>query len=138
MTYYFSHANQIVGVSLSTGLITSAVNKTYLSGAIAFDMMRSSANCFGAASVRINKASSIQETNKLFLSDCLFPNPVQTDLQIKLNETITSIEVIDITGCRLLQSNSTVLNVTDLPAGIYFAKIVSENGRIVTGKFVKE
>ena len=138
MTYYFSHANQIVGVSLSTGLITSAVNKTYPSGAIAFDMMRSSANCFGAASVRINKASSIQATNKLVLSDCLFPNPVQTELQIKLNETITSIEVIDITGCILLQSNSTVLNVADLPAGIYFAKIVCENGRLVTGKFVKE
>jgi len=38
----------------------------------------------------------------------------------------------------MLQSNSTVLTVTDLPAGIYFAKIVSENGRLITGKFVKE
>jgi hypothetical protein len=38
----------------------------------------------------------------------------------------------------LLQSSSIVLNVADLPAGIYFAKIVSENGRLVTGKFVKE
>jgi hypothetical protein len=44
MTYFFSNGNEIAGVSLVTGLITSSVPKSFSSGAFSLDMMRSTQN----------------------------------------------------------------------------------------------
>ncbi|MGL4599539.1 MAG: hypothetical protein ACRCYO_18590, partial [Bacteroidia bacterium] len=45
MIYYFSSGNEIVGVSLTTGLVVSSVQEALQLGATAFDMMRSTQNC---------------------------------------------------------------------------------------------
>lgn len=69
----------------------------------------------------------------------IYPNPAQNNLNVKgLNENVTALEIVDISG-RVLrvipQSNlntvNTEINISNLSAGTYFLKINSENGQSV-------
>ena len=69
----------------------------------------------------------------------IYPNPVQGELTIKINEIILNYKIIDFYGRTSLQGNflknKTVL-VTELPKGLYFINIQTEN-KIVTKSFIK-
>ena len=71
----------------------------------------------------------------------LYPNPTNGKLRIENGElTIEGVEVYDVYG-KLLQTltvNDVAadLDVTHLPAGLYFARIRTDNG-VVTKRFVK-
>ena len=74
----------------------------------------------------------------------LYPNPTKDNLTISFKESFNqaSVEIVDIIGKGLLSTqakNNTkiILNVSELPSGIYFAKITSDN-KSITKKFVKE
>ena len=79
----------------------------------------------------------------------IFPNPVQTFLfiDIFIDESPEFwIEVYNLKGSKIYQEKYTdifygsrkILNVQDLPKGLYFLKIYSTNGRIIEkNKFVK-
>lgn len=138
MTYFFNNGNQIVGVSLISGLITSSVTKTYPSGEIAFDMMRSTQNCFGAIKLRENTSLAINENSINETSIDLFPNPVLNELNIVSKESMKSVTIIDITGHELFISLEQKVNVSLLPSGIYFVKITTVDGEHITRRFVKE
>lgn len=88
MTYFFNHGNQIIGVSLITGLITSSVVKSYPSDEIAFDMMRSTQNCYGAAKMRNEVISGTDDFSSMENDLVLFPNPVQNELSISTKATL--------------------------------------------------
>ena len=68
----------------------------------------------------------------------IYPNPVSTLLNITGDENITSIVINDLLGHAVLSQNcnsrKVQVDVTDLPAGVYFVKINNTDVR----KFVKE
>jgi hypothetical protein len=71
----------------------------------------------------------------------LYPNPTQHTVNIKANNTITSVQLFDVQG-RLLQTkldneNNTILDITTQSAGVYFIKITTDKG-IKVEKIVKE
>lgn len=69
----------------------------------------------------------------------LFPNPVHNELKVNSTSTIAKIEVYNVLGQKALSmENSNALNVSDLLAGIYVAKIFNDKGVISTKQFVKE
>lgn len=137
MTYYFSHGSDIVGVSLVTGLITSSVNKTFSSNAFAFDMMRSTQNCMGAAKVRLNNAIGINEIANDQISGVVFPNPAENEISLKTNTPVRKIEILDSRGSIMMETDEIKLDISMLPGGIYFAKVTTENGELFTSKFIK-
>lgn len=70
----------------------------------------------------------------------IFPNPTSTQLTIKIGSlAIDKIDIIDITGKKIksIKKNITTINVADLPSGIYFIKLFTEE-KIITKKFVKQ
>lgn len=69
----------------------------------------------------------------------IYPNPATTELKINLkNETVQSVEVMDITGKKFAakEKNNTV-NVKTLAPGIYFIKIKTNKNSYIN-RFIKE
>ncbi len=65
----------------------------------------------------------------------IYPNPVNNLMTIYSKEPIQKIEIIDISG-KLIKaisnkSNKTIIDVSDLKAGIYFVKVDSESLRFI-------
>jgi hypothetical protein len=137
MTYFFNHGNKIVGVSMITGLITSSVIKSYPSGEIAFDMMRSTQNCYGVSRMRNNSTLEIDELSTMNSEVILYPNPVQNELNIKSKKAIQSTSIVDLKGNVIIESNSNTLTVNQLPNGVYFAKVKTTDGGIIVCRFIK-
>lgn len=137
MIYYFSSGNQIVGVSLLTGLVVSSVQKTYPGNAMALDMMRSTQNCFGATRTRSNNVTGVNQFAKEIKHGSLYPNPAHSEISLIFSKPITRIEIIDGRGCIVLFSKEKTISILDLPMGIYFAKVTDENGNFNAYKFVK-
>jgi hypothetical protein len=138
MTYFFSNGSQIVGVSLVSGLITSTVSKSFASSnAIAFDMMRSTQNCLGSEKIRLNNPTGVNEIADFILDGILFPNPAQTEISLKINASYNNIEILDFRGSVILEIKEKTIDISGLSNGIYFAKVITENGKSFTGKFVK-
>ena len=71
----------------------------------------------------------------------LYPNPTENHLFIETEHEIEEIVIYDVYGRKCQQANETtsqqVLDVTDLNAGIYFVKVVTDNNEIVK-RFVKK
>lgn len=72
----------------------------------------------------------------------IYPNPATSDLNIKGENIINSIQVLDVKGSVLLLENNinsknTTLNIQDLKTGLYFIK-VNSGTKTQTLKFVKE
>jgi hypothetical protein len=135
MTYYFKNGNNIVGISLITGLIMSSVLKTFPSGEVSIDMMRSSLNCYGATKIRPNPLLGVVNEPKHNLT--MSPNPAQTEITFHATMSIEMITVIDFLGNYLLTSANNSIDVSNLPEGIYFAKVHMQDGVISTQKFIK-
>ncbi|MBL4668176.1 MAG: T9SS type A sorting domain-containing protein, partial [Flavobacteriales bacterium] len=82
--------------------------------------------------VGVNEESTAQ-------SFSIYPNPVNSQLNIKSEEKIETITIMDIMGKTLetiVTPNSTI-NVSHLTKGIYFLQIQMDN-RLVSKKFIKE
>lgn len=137
MTFFFSNGNQIVGVSLVSGLITSVVTKTFTSGAFSLDMMRSTLNCWGASKIRNNTTTGVNEITNAKLDWILFPNPAQNEISLKNDELFSSIEIINMNGKVILETKEKTIDISDFQSGIYVAKILSQNGTMSVRKFVK-
>ncbi len=71
----------------------------------------------------------------------IYPNPVNDRLIIKSEDKISKIEVIDITGRNIKNSENvnrkTEIDVSELKSGIYFLKIDTEKGQNVLS-FIKD
>ena len=137
MTYYFSDGYKIAGASMVTGLITSSVLKTYTGGAFAFDMMRSTENCFGATRARYNISAGVDPIAISTLEGSLFPNPSSSQITVAINAPLSKIEIVDIRGNILFETKEKTIDISSLPSGIYFSKVMTENGQLFTSKFIK-
>lgn len=69
----------------------------------------------------------------------IYPNPTSTQLIIDTEQNINEVNILEITGrnVMIIKENTKTINVVDLPSGIYFLKVFSEDGAI-TKKFVKQ
>lgn len=69
----------------------------------------------------------------------IYPNPTSHQLTIDTKLDLSEITIIDITGksIKSIKENTKVVNVTSLSNGIYFIKLVTDEGTI-TKKFVKQ
>jgi hypothetical protein len=137
MTYFFSNGNEIAGVSLVTGLITSSVPKSFSSGAFSLDMMRSTQNCFNAAAVRKNNSTAIDPNTNVNIEGILFPNPAQNSITLKINASVREIVILDSRGSIILKTKNKTIDISSLPSGIYFVKVNTGNGGLFTGRFIK-
>lgn len=135
-TYFFSYGNEIVGVSLATGLVTSSILKTYESG-FTLDMMRSSSNCLNARIMRFDQSANVSEIANEVNDGIIFPNPAQNEITVQINAEIQSIQIVDLTGSILVGTVESKIDISNLPQGVYFAKVIAETGGLLTQKFVK-
>lgn len=136
MTYYFNNGNKIVGVSLISGLITSSVIKTYPSGEIAIDMMRSNSNCYGVSKMRANPTLGMQNI-QLVNDFILFPNPAQSEISVSTKGIVNKITIVDLLGNLILTSFEKSIDISNLPQGIYYFTAHMQSGNISTQKFIK-
>ena len=90
--------------------------------------------------IEITLGISENEISKVALS--IFPNPVKSDLNLKLNNdaVINSITISDISGRQVLKADNNVvstLSVNQLNRGIYIVSITTNKG-MFSRKFIKE
>ena len=68
----------------------------------------------------------------------IYPNPTSGKIYIKSDNTIQKIEVLDISGSVLeSQSSSKNIDLSDLPIGVYFLKVYT-NDKVISKKVVKQ
>ncbi len=68
----------------------------------------------------------------------IYPNPVESILQISSPESIVSLEILDASGKTIeTKQSQNALNVSNLPTGVYVLRCYTERG-ITTKQFVKK
>ncbi|MBK9593587.1 MAG: T9SS type A sorting domain-containing protein [Crocinitomicaceae bacterium] len=67
----------------------------------------------------------------------VYPNPTRSNLTIHTKEVISAVHIYNTAGLLIQSENKNSFSVENLPTGIYFLKIQTENG-IATSRFVKE
>ena len=70
------------------------------------------------------------------LSFKLYPNPAQDDLNSESQEPIDFARIYSLNGILLKEATNSLINVSELPAGLYFVQIIV-GANSVTKKFVK-
>lgn len=74
--------------------------------------------------------------NLLFDKNLLYPNPFGNF--IKVNDSVKSLEIYDISGkSYMLDSNNNIVNTSILPVGFYVVKAKLANGRTIATKMSK-
>ena len=71
-------------------------------------------------------ASAINQSNEKLFS--LYPNPAHQNLHISADKNIEKIEIFDITGRRILQTNTRNIDVSQLPKTHYLIQVSFEDG----------
>lgn len=85
-------------------------------------------------------STSISANGSLAKELSIYPNPTSHQLTIINNSlVINEINIIDLTGkmIKTTKQNTNTINVADLPSGIYFIELITNN-KIITKKFVKQ
>ena len=67
----------------------------------------------------------------------MFPNPATDELHIINKKVITKIDVLNITGQLQFSVNQSVIDISNLAAGVYVIKAFGENS-IAVQKFIKQ
>jgi len=79
------------------------------------------------------------QTSKSERRIIIYPNPTDDIVNVKLdnNEIVEHIEIIDISGKKILESKNSTINIKGLSAGIYFIQ-VKTNTKIYSSKVIKK
>ena len=72
----------------------------------------------------------------------VYPNPAHNNLTVKASQNISSIQIVNMLGQTVMiigQTNeqSTQLDITTLPAGVYFVKVITADTQKLI-KFIKQ
>lgn len=67
----------------------------------------------------------------------VYPNPVVDVVKID-SKNLKSVALYDMNGKKLLESNKTEINVSQLPKGVYVLRIVTSDNSIVSKKIIKK
>jgi hypothetical protein len=68
----------------------------------------------------------------------IYPNPVKDILTIDYRGGIERVDIYDAMGRELMSSQHEEIGVSTWPAGIYFLKITTNDGKVGTMRFLKE
>lgn len=88
------------------------------------------------SSLYSNNTLSGTDFNYNNLKVTLYPNPVQDILNVETDLEIASVEIYNLHGQKVVQSNQKVVMVSDLASGIYLVKIEDVNKNVSTKKIV--
>ena len=139
--FYYNNGYQLIGVSLTTGLIVSQAAINNLNGQF-FELMRIQSNCFEATLPnRLNPNTSVSQIKSNSNTISIFPNPINNELNVLCDNEIKKIEIMDAMGKLIWNQNfqsstSVKINLENQPKGIYFLKCTSNNSASIT-KFIK-
>ncbi|MFL3662628.1 MAG: SBBP repeat-containing protein [Flavobacteriales bacterium] len=83
--------------------------------------------------------TGVKNVEKIISEITIYPNPTSNQLIIDSEQKINEISIIDITGktLRVYTTSLNSINVSDLPSGIYFIKLIT-NENTMTKKLIKE
>lgn len=97
-----------------------------------------------SASIQDNKVAWYENTGILGFSEkeqpviTIFPNPVDDIIYLETDNEIESITLFNSVGAKILTvSNSSQIDVEQLPQGIYLLKILFSDGRFSSEKIIK-
>jgi len=73
----------------------------------------------------------------------VFPNPAKNFISINASQKINTIHITDVTGKvlinnRVVEDSNCKVDVNNFSKGIYFYQVSLSNGKVSTGKFIKE
>jgi uncharacterized protein YjdB len=95
----------------------------------------------GTTTISISNQSLNVNDNGVLSHLLIYPNPVQNELFIELNELeITKISISNYSGelVKSITNNTTKqIDVSDLKQGVYFLRVSTENG-VSTNRFIKQ
>ena len=66
----------------------------------------------------------------------VYPNPVKDQLYVKA-EGLRSVEVFNLVGQRVLETEASTIDMGSLNQGIYFVRVIAD-GKVVTKRVVKQ
>lgn len=76
--------------------------------------------------------------NKHFASVIIAPNPVTDQFVLQTDAEVCRVEIMNQTGAVVLcETNTMVVNVTNLQPGVYVVKIVTADGNVSMSKMIK-
>ena len=150
----FSNITYKLLTTISNPLFTSATDFTLQTGSPAIDSGDNSkmpsgitTDLLGAQRIfnttvdmgcyEFGAALGIEE-NVLLEDFKLYPNPVRNTLIIKLAEALEKIEVYSILGRKVLENNTSTINVSNLSSGLYLLKVYTQDGKVGVKRFIKE
>ena len=140
MIYYYNNGDQLVGVSLLTGLIVSQPKLNNVSGSKYFDLMRIQSNCIEAVNpLRLKNTTSIK--SDLVQSKLnIYPNPADDGVNISCSFTMKKVEIFNLIGEKVSEqvtnSNDIEISLLDINSGSYYVKCTGFNNQIATQKLL--
>jgi hypothetical protein len=139
MVYYYNNGAQLVGVSLTTGLVVSSQTLTNTNGQY-FELMRISANCMEATlPKRTLGTTSVTKTLANSNSISIYPNPASDALFVASRVPVQKLQIFSSVG-ELALSTTAVgdrVDIQSLPAGMYVVKLSTSDG-VHTQKVMKQ
>lgn len=79
-----------------------------------------------------------EEINSNTSDVTIYPNPTTGILNFNSKSEIQNIALFDLSGRKISESNSSQINISSLPKGIYLVKISTKDGKTTTKKVVKK
>lgn len=67
----------------------------------------------------------------------IYPNPTADVVHIN-DKNLKVVALYDLNGRKLMESNKTEMNVSQLPKGVYVIKIVTANNQVISKKLIKK
>lgn len=87
----------------------------------------------------LTSVTGIGNNSIVEVKNILYPNPASSTLNInkKHDETISKIELYSVIGNKVKEFNpNLIMDISDLPNGIYFARITDRNNNVISSRII--
>ncbi|WP_281233215.1 GEVED domain-containing protein [Flavobacterium gelatinilyticum] len=68
----------------------------------------------------------------------IYPNPTSDYASIEASEVVKEVTVFNITGQQISNGKSSVIDLSNVPQGVYLVRILFENGKTVVQKMIRK
>ena len=137
MCYYDSYfAGFVVPAEEGTRCLWSSAEEMFFDPTASVITAKETANVVPSVKFTFGEGAAIEEVTA---SLNVYPNPVNNMLFVETESNVVEISVYDIFGRQQLvvSGQQSAVSVTDLNSGIYFVKVVTDNGEVVK-RFIKK